>query len=187
MHGQAGPPSGRMPLPVSGPHSKTRCMSQPVCALAGDTKIETPEGAMTLKTVAGKAIPVFTRDVDGRVRFRMVLNARKVSEQQPVLKVTLETGQSFRVGADQVLFKKGMLESRADSLQAGDELVPAFHYPDGYEYADDRAGSQVTSAAAWRVAKVEAAGAADIYSLGVNKTGCFFLSAGVLCKAESAA
>jgi hypothetical protein len=152
------------------------------CALAADTKVETPEGALTIKGLAGKAIAVFTRDADGRVRFRMMRDITRAAEQQPVLKITLENGMSFRVAGEQVLFKKGMIETRADALQAGDALVPAFHFPEGYAYRAD-GGDHRTSAASLRVAAVAPGGTADTYSFGVNKTGCFFLSAGVLCKA----
>lgn len=157
-----------------------------VCALAADTKVETPEGAMAIRSVAGKSIAVFTREPQGRVRFRMMQNVRKTAEQQPVLKVTLETGQSFRVASQQVLFKKGMEECAADALQPGDCLEPAFHYPQAYRFTDDTNGSPLDSTASLRVTSIEAGGSADIYALGVNQTGCFFLSAGVLCKAEPA-
>ena len=43
------------------------------CALAADTKVETPEGALTIKGLAGKVVAVFTRDADGRVRFRLMI------------------------------------------------------------------------------------------------------------------
>jgi hypothetical protein len=160
-------------------------MSADACGLAADTKVETPEGAITIRTVAGKAIAVFTREPNGRARFRMMQNVRKISEQQPVLKVTLDTGQAFRVAPDQVLFKKGLVECRAAALQVGDALEPAFTYPQGYAFTDDRDGNERASDASLCVTKVEPGGNADIYSLGVNQTACFFLSAGVLCKAES--
>ena len=155
------------------------------CAVAADTKVETPEGGLTIKSLAGKAVAVFTRDGDGRVRFRMMVDINKVAEQQPVLKIALENGLSFRVAPEQVLFKKGMVEARADALRVGDALVPAFHFPEGYRFRDDGSGAERDSAASLRVTAVEPAGTADIYSFCVNKTGCFFLSAGVLGKAES--
>ncbi len=161
-------------------------MSELFGGLAAETKVETPEGGLTARTVAGKNISVFTRDSQGRVRFRRVLNARCVSENQPVVRVALESGESFRVAPDQILYKKGMSEARADALQPGDELVPAFHYLEGYEYVDDETGSATISKATIRVATVEAAGNSDLYTFGVNRTGNFFLSAGVLCKAEAA-
>jgi hypothetical protein len=159
-------------------------MGQNVCALAAETKVETPEGAMVIRTVAGKAIAVFTREPSGRVRFRMMENVRKTAEQQPVLKITLENGHTFRVAPEQVLYKKGMIECRADALRVGDHLVPAFAYPEGYQFAGDTGGSQSESGASLRVIGSEPAGTADLFSLRVNPTGCFFVSAGVLCKAE---
>ena len=158
-------------------------MSDRVCALAADTKVETPEGAMAIRAVAGKAIAVFTREA-GRVRFRMMLDVRKLAEQQPVLKITLETGESFRVAAEQVFYKKGMVECRADALRIGDHLEATFHYPEQYQFIDDTTGETRSSPAALRVTEVGSGGTADLYTLGVKQTGCFFLTAGVLCKAE---
>lgn len=154
------------------------------CALAGDTKIETPEGALTVKSVAGKAVAVFTRDQNGRTRFRMIRDARKVADQQPVLKITMENGLSFRVGGAQLLYKRGMVEARADAIVVGDELEAAFHFPSGYRFRDDTRGDERESSGAWRVAGVEPGGAADLYSFAVHKTERVFLSAGVLAKAD---
>ena len=156
------------------------------CAVAADTKIETPEGALTVRSVAGKAVAVFTRDCTGRVRFRMMRDVTKLGEQQPVLKIALENGMSFRVGPEQVLFKVGMVESRADALAAGDALVPAFYFPAGYRFHTDGGGADCESTASLRVVAVTPGGTADIYTMGVDKTGCFFVSAGVLCKAAGA-
>jgi len=159
-------------------------MSLGVCALAADTKVETPEGAMAIRAVAGKSIAVFTRDPTGRVRFRMMQDVRKTAEQQPVLKITLENGQSFRVAAEQVLYKMGSVECRADALEIGDALVPAFHYPQDHRFTDEASGEKRESTASLRVTGIEPGGTADTYALVVNQTGCFFLTAGVLCKAE---
>jgi len=162
-------------------------MSSGSCGIAAETKVETPEGALVIRTLAGKAVAVFTRDAGGRIRFRMMQNVRKVAEQQPVLKVTLETGRSFRVTAPQVLFKKGMIECRADALKAGDLLEPMCHYPADYRFHDEQTAAERVSTASLRVERVEPAGEADVYAFGVNHTGCFFVSAGVLCKADDGA
>jgi hypothetical protein len=158
-----------------------------VCGLAAETKVETPEGGLAIRTVAGKAIAVFTREATGRVRFRMMQNVRRVAEQQSVLMLTLETGHAFRVAPYQVLFKTGLVEGRADLLRAGDVLASAFHYPPGYRFRDDVSASVRESVAGLRVASIEPGGTADIYSLSVHQTGCFLLTAGVLCRAEAAA
>ena len=138
---------------------------------------------MMIRSLAGKGVAVFTRESSGRVRFRRLLDVQKIAEQQPVLKVTLGTGASFRVAPCQVLYKKGMAECRADALCAGDALEPAFHYPEGYTYRDDGGGGSQTSDRAIRVIEVTPGGSADLFSFQVNQTGCFFLTAGVLCRA----
>jgi hypothetical protein len=161
-------------------------MADCVCAVAADTKVETPEGAMAIRSVAGKAIAVFTRTAAGRVRFRMMQNVRKTAEQQPVLTITLENGRSFRVAPAQILFKKGMEECRADTLQPGDCLETAFHFPEGYAFRDDVAGTVRPSSGGVQVASIEPAGMADVYALSVNQERCFALTVGVLCRAEDA-
>jgi hypothetical protein len=161
-------------------------MSTERCALAAETKLETPEGPLTVRGLAGKSVPVFTRDDSGRVRFRMMHNIRKVAEQVPVLKITLETGRALRVAPDQVLYRKGMAEARAADLRGDDGLEPMFHYPDGYGYLDSKTGTERTSERAVRVAHVEDGGTADLYAVAVAGPGCFFVAAGVLCKGEPA-
>jgi len=156
------------------------------CAVAADTKIETPEGALTVKGLAGKSVPVFTRDQNGRVRFRLAQGIRKVAEQQAVWKVVLENRQSFRVGASQLLYKQGMVATPVESIVVGDILEPAFFFPSDYEYRDDRENSQRKSTGGWRVMEVGPAGSADLYSFSVQNTGTFFLTAGVLATAENA-
>jgi hypothetical protein len=158
-------------------------MAQQCSAVAADTKVETPEGSMTIKAVAGNAIAVMTRSADGHHIFRLMKHVEKTAEQQPVLKFTLENGRSFRLAPEQIVFKAGMIESRAGELTVGDALEPAFSFPAGYVYRDDQ-GSERTSAGAVAVTKIEPGGAADLYRLAVNQTGTFFLSAGVLCKAD---
>ena len=158
-------------------------MSDLACAIAADTKIETPEGPLTAKGLATKAAPVFTLE-NGRVRFRMLRNPRLVATSAPVVQVTLDNGQSFRAGTAQLVFTTDMLEVRASELQPGDALVPMFSFPAGYAYQDDRAQTQKVSDATTRVASVCAAGEADVYAFDINITGCFFVSAGVLCKAS---
>ncbi|HUI27301.1 MAG TPA: hypothetical protein VL403_14560 [Candidatus Kryptonia bacterium] len=152
-------------------------------AVAADTKVETPEGSMTIRAVAGQAIAVLTKTDTGRHLFRLMKNVEKAADQEPVLRITLENGLSFRVGLEQILFKHGMVETRAADLAAGITLESAFHFPVGHQYKDAR-GNGCTSTGAWQVKSVEPAGNAEVYRLNVNQTGTFFLSAGVLCKAD---
>jgi hypothetical protein len=158
-------------------------MSEHRSAIAADTKVETPEGSMAIRTVAGNAIAVLTKIESGTHLFRLMKDVKKLAEQQPVLRIRLDNGLSFRVGPEQILFKVGMVPTRAGDIRPGDDLEAAFHFPAGYEYKDD-AGALRTSTGGLRVTIVEADGAADLYRLAVNQTGTFFLSAGALCQAD---
>lgn len=157
-------------------------MSEPTCGIAADTKLETPEGPLTMKGLANKPAPVFTLEGE-RVRFRMLKEPRLLAEAQPVLRIAFSNGSSARVAPGQLFFRKGMAATRAADLQPGDALVPLFSYREGYEYLDDLTQQATVSDAAFHVASVEAAGTADLYTFEVNVSGCFFLAAGVLCKA----
>ena len=152
-------------------------------AIAADTKVETPEGAMTIRAAAGQAIAVLTKATDDKRLFRLMNDVQKIADGQPVLRITLENGLSFRVGPDQILFAHGMVERRAGDLTAGTALESAFHFPAGHRYKDAQ-GNERVSTGAWQVTGVEPAGSADTYRLRVHQTGTFFVSAGVLCKAD---
>lgn len=153
------------------------------CGVAADTKIETPEGPMTIRACAGKAIPVLTRDANEQVLFRMMQDVRKVAESHPVLRITLENGDSFRVAPEQLLCRADASVVAAAEVEPGTELLPAFHYPRGYEYQTD-AGAPRVSTGALAVSTIAPDGTADVYALGVHQTASFFLAAGVLCRAE---
>jgi hypothetical protein len=154
------------------------------CAIASDTKLETPEGPLTVKTVGASPTSVMTRTDDGTIRFAMTTEVRKVADAQPVLRITLENGRALRVGAEQILLAHDQREVRACDVRAGDELLNAFSFPAGYEYRTDD-GEVRASNGAVKVARVEPAGDADLYSLKVARTGCFVFSSGVIGKADS--
>lgn len=160
-------------------------MTNGSCWVAGDTKLETPEGALTVRTLAAKPAPVLTREA-GRVRFRALKDAQLVESAQPVLRLTLDGGASFRVGMQQVLILADGSHRRADALQPGDALAAAFVYPEGYAYASDTTGETIVSDASLHVVRVEPDGEADLYRFSVNVSGCFFVAAGVLCCADGA-
>jgi hypothetical protein len=153
------------------------------CAVAADTKLETPEGPLTMRTVAKTPCSVMTRTDEGKTRFHMTKDARVVGEAQPTLRITLENGLSFRVGENQILFREGMEEVRASDVQPRDQLMSAFAFPPGYVYRTDD-GEERTSQGTVGVQSVEPAGAADVYGFRVNCTGRFVFSAGVLGRAE---
>ncbi len=146
--------------------------------IAFNTKIETPEGPFTAKTVLKTPTAVMTRTDEGAVRFAMS-KLEGVSERQQVLAIGLDNGRSLRVGAQQILLAAGMREVRAGDLKPGDALEYAFAFPAGYTYKTDD-GEERRSDGMVRVTSVEPAGEADVYSLSVERTGRFVFSAGAL-------
>jgi hypothetical protein len=159
-------------------------MSGVTCAVAADTKLETPEGPLTIKTVGASPTSVMTRTDDGAVRFAMSTDVRKLADAQPVLRIALENGRALRVGPQQILLKADQEEARAADLRPGDALLNAFAFPPGYEYrADD--GQTRTSNGTVTVTAVEPGGEADLYTLKVARTGRFVFSSGVIGKAEA--
>jgi len=160
-------------------------MPDEVCAVAADTKVETPEGPLPIRSLATTPTAVLTRTDAGLVRFAMIRGAHKVEGMRAVLRITLDNGLSFRVAPSQVLLKRGMIETNAGEVRAGDELESAFCFPEGYVYcADDQ--REVTARASVGVRHVEPAGEAEVYGFCVNLTGRFAFSCGVLAKAEQA-
>jgi hypothetical protein len=155
-----------------------------ICAVAQDTKLETPEGPLTVKTVGTSATSVMTRTDAGALRFALTVEVRKVADAQPVLRIALDNGRAFRVAADQVLLRGGMHEVRAADVRAGDALESAFAFPVGYEYRTDDGQTRVSDGTV-AVRAVEPGGDADLYSFKVPRTGRFVFSCGVIGKAES--
>jgi hypothetical protein len=158
-------------------------MTEPVCAVPLDTKLETPEGPLTAATVMKTPTSVMTRTNDGKVRFAMTGQAKKSEGGRPAIRITLANGRTLRVGGEQILFRRGMLEVRAREVKVGDELESVFVFPEGYEYRTDD-GREVRSSGAVAVSAVDAAGEADVCSFRVHLTGRFVFGAGVLGRAE---
>ncbi len=146
--------------------------------IAFNTKLETPEGPFTVKTVLKSPTALMTRTDAGEVRFAMA-KPGAVTEKQAVLAIALENGRSMRVGAAQVLLKKGMVEVAAKDLVAGDRLETVFSFPAGYVYKTDD-GEEIESDGCVAVASVGPGGEADVYSLSIDLTGRFAFSSGVL-------
>lgn len=152
------------------------------CAVAADTKLETPEGPLTVKTVGASPTPVMVRDADGRVCFAMARDVRIVAPAQPVVRIVLDNGRALRLGGDQVLLGPDGAERRAGTLAPGDALQSAFAFPVGYAYRTD-AGEERVSDGCVRVASVADGGTADLYSLAVPADVPFVLSCGLLGRA----
>lgn len=157
------------------PRCRQGCMS-------GDSQVETVDGPVAIAVLVGKRMPVLTRLPDGRVGFRLMTGIECTGEGVAVLRVSFDNGQSVVVDPEHIFFRKGMGECAARLLQPGDQMETSFHFPEGYEL--ERAdGSREPSAGAVRVATVEDAGTADVFTGTVNETATFFTTAGALCKA----
>lgn len=149
------------------------------CAVAAETKLETPEGPVTVKTIATTPTPVMVRDGDGRNRFAMSSDVRLVATAQPVVRLTLDTGRALRVGLDQLLLGPESALRRAGDVRPGDVLLAAFAFPAGYTYVTDD-GEQRVSDGCVRVVRVEDAGTADLYTLRLDRPAHFVFSSGVV-------
>lgn len=155
-------------------------MTDPICAVASDTRLETPEGPMTVAALAKTPASVFTKSADAKIRFAMLRDIRRIGEQQPVVRVRLASGLAFRVAPSQILFRRGE-PCAARELRPGDELDLGFSFPPGYAFrADD--GRELTATGGIAVAAVEEAGLADVYEFSVNGADRFLFSAGVFGK-----
>jgi hypothetical protein len=149
------------------------------CAVAADTKLETPEGPLTVKSVGNSPTPVMTRSDDGVVRFAMTSEVRLLAAAQPVLRIALANGRALRVGAEQTLLGGDGTPRRAGELRAGDALRDAFAFPVGYEYLTDDGQTRVSDGGVV-IAAIGPGGDADLYDLHVDRGGRFVFSAGVI-------
>jgi hypothetical protein len=151
------------------------------CALAADTKLETPEGPLTVRTVGASPTPVMVRDA-GRNRFTMSRDVRVIATAQPVLRIALANGRSVRLGAAQLLLGPGDRACRAGDLQPGAALLNAFTFPVGYTYRTDDGETRVSDGCVI-VTRVEAGGTADLYSLAIGANLPLVLSCGLIGRA----
>jgi hypothetical protein len=152
-----------------------------MASLTADALVEAIDGPTPVGTLEGKSMPILTRLPNGALGFRIMGKFAKSAAPEPIFRVTFENGQSVRVGAGQVFFKKGMTEVAVKDLAAGDPLEPSWDYRDGYKPPDlpERRSADGTL----RVAAVTPEGEAETFSAPIRETGRFFLTCGALCKA----
>jgi len=167
---------------VSAAASARRRVGCATGCLAGDSFIESVEGPVAIATLAGKPMPVLTRLPNGQIGFRLMTKIACTAAGVPVVRVSFDNGQSVVVDHGHVFYAPGMVERAVVSLVAGDVLATSFHFPAGYVYRRED-GTAETSVGGVRVVTIEEAGAADVFSGNVNETHCYFVTAGVLCKA----
>jgi hypothetical protein len=150
--------------------------------LGADSLVETVDGPVAIGTLVGKSMPVLTRLPGGQVGFRLMTGIACTATGVAVLRVGFDNGHAVIVDPGHVFFLRGMAECRADALTIGALLETSFHFPEGYVLRR-MDGTTAPSAGAVRVAAVEPAGTADVFTGAVNETQAYFTTAGVLCKA----
>jgi hypothetical protein len=78
--------------------------------LAADALIEAIDGPTVVGSLEGKSMPIFARLPSGKLGFRIMGKFAKSASRAGILRVTLENGQSIRVGGEQTFFRKGLAE-----------------------------------------------------------------------------
>ncbi len=165
--------------PLAATRTARRCAAG---CLGADSLIETVDGPLAIASLVGKSMPVLTRLPHHRIGFRLMTKITCIATGVPVLQVTLDNGQSVTVDRGHVFYAHGMTERPVTSLMVGEMLDTSFHFPAGYELQRMDGGTEI-SAGGLRVQAIGDAGTADVFTGIVNETGCYFATAGVLCKA----
>lgn len=150
--------------------------------LTGESLIETVDGPVAIGGLVGKSITVMTRLPNGRIGFRLFSKIAVTAAGVPVVRVVFDNGHAVVVDEGHVFLAAGGVERAVAALVAGELLDTSAHYPAGYVYRRADGSAQI-SAGAVAVASIEPAGTADVFGGVVNETGCYFVTAGVLCKA----
>ena len=151
---------------------------------SGDTKLEMYQGEP--KTLAelvdmahkGLRAEVFTLDSHRNVRIKPMRAPRLVKRNDPVVKVTLESGAEIVCTPDHRFMMRDGTYREAQQLKAKDQLMP-FARTAIPERLHRTGAFPVPAALTQKVAKVEPAGRADVYDLTVDVTQNFALNAGV--------
>jgi DNA gyrase subunit A len=151
---------------------------------AGDTKVELYNGEQ--KTLAelvdmahrGARVDVFTVDAHRNVRIKPMRAPRLVRRNDPVVKVTLESGAEIVCTPDHRFMLRDGTYREAEKLKAKDQLMP-FARSSIPERLHRTGAFPIPASLAQKVAKVEPAGRADVYDLTVDVTQNFALAAGV--------
>ena len=151
---------------------------------SGDTKVEMYQGEP--KTLAelvdmahkGLRAEVFTLDAHRNVRIKPMRAPRMVRRNDPVVKVTLESGAEILCTPDHRFMLRDGTYREAQLLKPKDGLMP-FARAAIPERLHRTGAFPVPAALTQKVAKVEPAGKADVYDLTVDVMQNFALNAGV--------
>jgi len=151
---------------------------------SGDTKVELYNGEQ--KTLAelvemahrGARVDVFTVDGHRNVRIKPMRAPRLVRRDDPVVKVTLESGAEIVCTPDHRFMIRDGTYREARELKPKDQLMP-FSRSSIPERLHRTGAFPIPASLAQKVAKVEPAGRADVYDLTVDVTQNFALAAGI--------
>ena len=151
---------------------------------SGDTKVELYNGEQ--KTLAelvdmahrGARVDIFTVDAHRNVRIKPMRAPRLVRRNDPVVKVTLESGAEIVCTPDHRFMLRDGTYRDAKDLKLKDQLMP-FARSSIPERLHRTGAFPIPASLAQKVAKVEPAGRADVYDLTVDVTQNFALAAGI--------
>ena len=150
----------------------------------GETKVELYNGEQKpfteLVEMAHKGLraEIFTVDPHRNVRIKPLRAPRLVRRNDPVVKVTLETGAEIVCTPDHRFMLRDGTYREAQQLKAKDQLMP-FSRTAIPERLHRTGAFPIPASLTQKVSKIEPAGRADVYDLTVDLTQNFALAAGV--------
>ncbi len=150
----------------------------------GETKVELYSGEQKpfteLVEMAHKGLraEIFTVDPHRNVRIKPLRAPRLVRRNDPVVKVTLESGAEIVCTPDHRFMLRDGTYREAQQLKAKDQLMP-FSRSAIPERLHRTGAFPIPASLTQKVSKVEPAGRADVYDLTVDLTQNFALGAGV--------
>jgi DNA gyrase subunit A len=150
----------------------------------GETKVELYNGEQKpfteLVEMAHKGLraEIFTVDPHRNVRIKPLRAPRLVRRNDPVVKVTLESGAEIVCTPDHRFMLRDGTYREAQQLKAKDQLMP-FSRSAIPERLHRTGAFPIPASLTQKVSKVEPAGRADVYDLTVDLTQNFALAAGV--------
>src|SRR5438093_3715327 len=151
---------------------------------SGDTKVELYNGEQRsfteLVEMAHKGLraEIFTVDAHRNVRIKPLRAPRLVRRNDPVVKVTLESGAEIVCTPDHRFMLRDGTYREAQQLKPKDQLMP-FSRSAIPERLHRTGAFPIPASLTQKVSKVEPAGRADVYDLTVDVTQNFALAAGV--------
>jgi len=150
----------------------------------GETKVELYNGDQKpfteLVEMAHKGLraEIFTVDPHRNVRIKPLRAPRLVRRNDPVVKVTLESGAEINCTPDHRFMLRDGTYREAQQLKAKDQLMP-FSRSAIPERLHRTGAFPIPASLTQKVSKVEPAGRADVFDLTVDLTQNFALAAGV--------